>query len=71
MKAGDKIKATKLRKLNQKEIEIDAMTNDQIKDELKARKLQVFGTNQERKDRLKKAHGINIPGTGFNKPEIK
>ena len=58
MKASDKIKAAKQRKLSQKEEEIDAMTGDQIKEELRQRKLQVFGTNQERKDRLKKYHGI-------------
>lgn len=69
MKASEKIKAAKLRKLTQKEAEIDAMTNDQVKNELKERKLQVFGTNQERKDRLKKFHGIK--SNGSNQPEIK
>lgn len=69
MKASDKIKAAKMRKLAQKETEIDMMTNDKIKEELKSKKLQVFGTNQERKDRLKKYHGIRGNNTG--QPEIK
>ena len=59
MKAADKIKATKLRKKAQKEIEIDAMGSEQVKEELLSRKMQVFGTNQERKDRLKKAWGVS------------
>lgn len=69
MKASDKIKAAKARKMAQKESEIDAMTNDQVKSELKERKLQVFGTNQERKDRLKKFHGIK--GSTPAQPDIK
>jgi kinesin family protein 2/24 len=70
MKAGDKIKAAKQRKMSQKDSEIEAMSNDQIKNELKEKKLQVFGTNQERKDRLKKYHGVK-PGMNPGQPEIK
>ena len=69
MKASDKIKAAKNRKLAQKEAEIDMMSNDEIKNELKERKLQVFGTNHERKERLKKFHGIK--SNGSHQPEIK
>lgn len=69
MKASEKIKAAKMRKLAQKDHDIDLMSNDAIKNELKERKLQVFGTNQERKDRLKKFHGIKVSGS--NQPEIK
>ena len=73
MKASDKIKAAKQRKLAQKEQDIDNMTNEEVKNELKEKKMQVFGTNAERKDRLKKYHGINVGGNaGTNtKPEIK
>jgi hypothetical protein len=70
MKAADKIKAAKMRKISQKESEIDSMSNDQIKDELRNKKLQIFGTNQERKDRLKRYHGIRDNG-GAGMPEIK
>lgn len=68
MKASDKIKAAKAKKLSQKEEEIDALSVDQVKEELRQKKLQVFGTNQERKDRLKKYHGINNGGS--EKPEL-
>lgn len=70
MKASDKIKAAKQRKLAQKEQEIDNMSTEEVKNELKEKKIQVFGTNAERKDRLKKYHGITVGG-GSNKPEIK
>lgn len=59
MKASDKIKQAKMRKMQQKESEIDNMSSEEVKNELKDKKLQAFGTNQERKDRLKKYHGIN------------
>lgn len=59
-----------MRKMNQKEAEIDAMSNEHVKDELMSKKLQVFGTNQERRDRLKKYHGIRGNG-GANIPETK
>lgn len=63
MKAGDKIKAAKMRKMAQKELEIESMSNEEIKNELKEKKLEVFGTNEERKNRLKKYHGFDDSST--------
>jgi hypothetical protein len=37
---------------------LDAMSPDEVTNELKNKKLPTFGTNKERLDRLKKAHGI-------------
>lgn len=70
MKASDKIKAAKMRKLAQKESEIDSMSAEEVKNELKEKKMQVFGTHQERKDRLKKYHGIKSSSRD-GQPEIK
>ncbi len=62
------------------------MSNDQVVNELKEKKLPTFGTIYERKDRLKRHHGIivsgandstlkdgtnNISGTGANPPLVK
>ena len=38
-------------------MQIDVMTNEDVMTELKQRGQPTFGTPQERKDRLKKAHG--------------
>lgn len=70
MKASDKIKQAKMRKMQQKESEIDNMSSEEVKNELKDKKLQAFGTNQERKDRLKKYHGINAESSD-SQPEVK
>jgi len=42
---------------SKKEQQIDAMTNAQVVDELKTKRLPTFGTLAERKERLKKHHG--------------
>ena len=42
---------------NKKEQQIDAMTNDEVVNELKEKKLPTFGTVYERKERLKKHYG--------------
>ena len=38
------------------------MTNSQVVNELKDKKLAVYGTNQEKRDWLKEFHGINVSG---------
>lgn len=43
---------------NKKEQQIDAMTNDEVVNELKEKKLPTFGTVYERKERLKKHYGM-------------
>ena len=49
---------------NKKEQQIDSMSNEDVVNELKEKKLPTFGTAQERKDRLKKhlnhTQSINI-----------
>ena len=40
---------------------IDNMSNDEVVNELKEKKLPTFGTLVERKDRLKKYYGIPYP----------
>ena len=45
---------------NKKEMHIDAMSNEEVVNELKEKKLPTFGTAQERKDRLKKHYGKAI-----------
>jgi hypothetical protein len=47
----------KERSNTKKEQQIDGMTNDEVVNELKEKKLPTFGTVQERKDRLKKHYG--------------
>jgi hypothetical protein len=42
---------------------IDIMSADEVLTELKNKQLPTYGTNVERKERLKKAHGIN-PSNG-------
>ncbi len=42
---------------SKKEQVIDAMSNEEVVNELKERKLLTFGTVAEKKDRLKKHHG--------------
>lgn len=42
---------------NKKEHQIDIMSNEEVVNELKEKKLPTFGTAQERKDRLKKHYG--------------
>ncbi len=37
------------------------MTNEQVVNELKEKRLPTFGTHAERKERLKKHHGKQIP----------
>jgi len=54
----DKAKAQKDRINSKKEQQIESMSNDQVVNELKEKRLPTFGTLQERKDRLKKHHGI-------------
>ena len=44
---------------SKKEQYIDAMSNEEVVNELKEKKLPTFGTVAERKDRLKKHYGIN------------
>ena len=41
-----------------KEQQIDNMTNDEVVNELKEKKLPTFGTVAERKERLKKHYGM-------------
>lgn len=42
---------------SKKEIAIDNMSNDEVVNELKEKKLPTYGTAVERKDRLKKHYG--------------
>jgi hypothetical protein len=49
---------------SKKEQMIDAMSPDEVTNELKNRKLPTFGTNKERVDRLKKAFGIAPQNSG-------
>lgn len=42
---------------NKKEMQIDNMSNDEVVNELKEKKLPTFGTVVERKERLKKHYG--------------
>lgn len=42
---------------SKKEQQIDGMSNDEIVNELKEKKLPTFGTALEKKDRLKKHYG--------------
>jgi type II secretory pathway component PulF len=51
------VKQQKERVNNKKEQQIDAMSNEDVVNELKEKKLPTFGTAQERKDRLKKHLG--------------
>ena len=39
---------------------IDHMNNEQILNELKEKRLPTFGTGGERRDRLKRHHGIEL-----------
>lgn len=43
-----------------KEQQIESMSTEAVLNELKERHLPTFGTAQERKDRLKKVHGISV-----------
>jgi hypothetical protein len=54
---ADKVKQQKERINSKKEQHIDAMSNEDVVNELKEKKLPTFGTAQERKDRLKKHLG--------------
>lgn len=45
-------------KNNKKEAQIDAMSPEEVLNELKDKRLPTYGTAQERKDRLKKQYGI-------------
>ena len=56
----DKVKQQKDRATSKKEQHIDNMTNDEVVNELKEKKLPTFGTLVERKERLKKHHGKAI-----------
>ena len=60
MQGGGKTKQMKDRMNNKKEMHIDAMSNEEVVNELKEKKLPTFGTAQERKDRLKKHYGNAI-----------
>ncbi len=55
---AEKIKAVKQRQLSKKNTEIDCMSNDDIVYELKAKALPTYGTANQRKERLKKHHGM-------------
>ncbi len=59
----ERAKALNDQKLVKKEIEIDAMSPDVLLNELKNKKLPTFGTAAERRDRLKKYHGIQTGST--------
>ena len=50
---------------SKKEIAIDNMSNDEVVNELKVKKLPTYGTAAERKDRLKKHYGIHISILSF------
>jgi len=54
----DKAKHMKDRVISKKEQQIDNLSNDEVINELKEKKLPTFGTGVERKDRLKKYYGI-------------
>ena len=56
------MKQQKERNNNKKEQHIDAMSNEEVVNELKEKKLPTFGTAQERKDRLKKHLGKEQAG---------
>ena len=56
----DKAKQMKERVNMKKEQQIDNMSNDEVVNELKEKKLPTFGTVVERKDRLKKYYGNPI-----------
>ncbi len=49
-----------LRQQSKKEQEINNMTAAQVVNELKDKQLPVYGTNAEKRDRLKGAHGIQV-----------
>jgi len=53
-----KEKAKASRAGTKKELLIDSMSNEDVVNELKVKKLPTFGTAQERKDRLKKHLGM-------------
>lgn len=57
MASVDKVKQQKERTTSKREQQIDNMTNDEVVNELKEKKLPTFGTLFERKDRLKKHYG--------------
>jgi hypothetical protein len=48
--------------ISKKEDNINTMPNSQVVLELKEKSLPVYGTNQEKRDRLKKHHNIPITG---------
>ena len=54
----EKLKEKREKELQKKEIKINSYTDDQVTQELKNKGLPVFGTRNEKLDRLKKAHGI-------------
>ncbi len=49
-----------------KEFEIDSYPNEQVVAELKSKGLPTFGTPAERKERLKKSHGISCASASGN-----
>ena len=51
------LKSAELKKQKQEQI-IDAMSPEQVLNELKQKRLPTYGTAQERRDRLKKQFGI-------------
>lgn len=53
----EKAKQMKERTQTKKEQQIDGMTNEEVVNELKEKKLPTFGTGIERKERLKKHYG--------------
>ena len=54
----DKVKAVRERQLQKKEMQIEGMSNEEIIQELKAKGVPTYGTAAERKERLKKFHGV-------------
>ena len=52
------VKSAELKKQKQEQL-IDAMSPEQVLNELKQKRLPTYGTAQERRDRLKKQFGIS------------
>ena len=67
----EKAKAVNDKKLAKKEAEIDAMTSEAILNELKMKNIPVYGTAGERKERLKKYHGVQSTLSSVASSEAK
>lgn len=67
----DRLKAQRETQLRQKEVVLNKLSDDEIVTQLKAKGLPVYGTKQEKLDRMKKNAGIPEPYINPDQPEIK